>query len=147
MTTSRRPVLSPLSAAVTLAQWTQTHGRPPRCSECTGQEGLHWYPTYYEAFALSTWSAIVDAASTLTQGWGLSGGSISATPRKRCLNAPECGALIPDEGPAIRLCGPCQQQARHPGAWVEPLIAPHRWRRWGIKDIEGDDWMEQIDWR
>ena len=146
MPVTRRTPLSPLSAALTMVAWVQTHGRPPRCTECVGQEGLHWYATYYDAFALSSWSAILDEASALTQGWCLSGLRVSATALKRCLNAPQCSNLIPDEGPGIRFCRACQQAMRQEVAFIEPLVSPQRWRRWGVHDIEGDSWMDDIDW-
>lgn len=141
-----RVPLSPMSAALTLVAWTQTHGRAPRCTECVGQEGLHWYPTYYDAFALSSWSAILDEARALTSGLGVSL-VVTMTPTlKRCLNAPECPSLIPDEGPAIRLCASCHHESRRVGVFVEPLVSRQRWRRWGFHDIEGDPWEEGIDW-
>ena len=141
-----RPRLSPLSAALTIATWAQAHGRPPRCTECTGHDGLHWFPTYYEAFALSTWSAILREVRSLTSGYAGSGMGIVVLTTKPCLNAPECPALIPDEGPGVRLCLPCRLAATRGGVATEPLFVRQRWRRLGVADVEGEDWVEGVDW-
>ena len=146
MAPSRRLPLSPLSAALTMATWAQTHGRPPRCTECVGQEGLHWFATYYDCFALSCWSAILDEASALTHGWLLSGEFPQTTGLKPCLNAPACSVLIPNEGAHVRLCPACRLAAQRQPFLQDVGVSRQRWQRWGVYDFEGEDWADGIDW-
>ena len=100
--------VTPFSAAQTLADWTITHGRPPMSTDCRGSGGLMWYTTYYKCFNTSSFSAVLSLAFSLCSP--ASGPSLGYPARrmKPCLNAPDCSAVIVDEGRHIRFCSQCR---------------------------------------
>lgn len=140
------PHTTQLSAALTLVAWTQAHGEPPRCRQCTGSGGLLWYTTYYECFGVHTWSAVLSCAFEVAH-------QASATSRrlKPCHNAPACPRLIQDEGPAIRFCGPCRKRnSLTPEAttgdspYETPVLTRAQLDRWGLGR---KGWIEDLaDW-
>lgn len=137
--------ITPISAALTLVQWTHLHGRPPLERECCGSNGLHWWPTYYKKFGVSTYSAVLECAFDLASGaW--------EQPRalKRCLNYEVCGTMILDEGRHIRFCATCRQrrnetQREQHVDWMQPAPASGVLRQWGMGRDGG--YTALVDWR
>ena len=98
-----KPCMSPISAALTIHQWTLEHGRPPHASECRARNNLHHHQTYYRVFGLNNFSAgILPLVSSL----------ISGTKMWTCLgrkaSGEDCTNTFPDEGLHIRMCGSCR---------------------------------------
>lgn len=132
------PPMTQFSAAVTLIQWAQDHGRLPRCSDCAGSGGLHWFTTYYKTFQASTFSGVLELAASLLSGVELSS-SIGDRLRemKPCMNAPACPEMIVDEGKHIRFCVGCRKRKQVLAAMVntealEPLLSRTRLERYGL---------------
>ena len=55
--------------------------------------------------------------------------------------------MIPDEGPHIRQCEGCRAAAQEEPWLVATRVTHHAWRRWGVQESDGDDWMDLVDWR
>lgn len=144
------PPMTQLSAAVTLAQWTRDHGHPPRCSDCVGNDGLHWFTTYYKTFQASTFSGVLELAASLLSTLALSAlGGDSTRAMKPCLNAPACPAIIVDEGKHIRFCSACRRGKQALEAMVNmeacvPLLSRPRLERYGLGR---DGWFaSEVEW-
>ncbi len=140
------PPISPLSAAYTVVKWTADHGRPPRCRECTGSNGLYWYMTYYKTFNETTWAGVLSSVFGLESSLGAP--PVVSAPevrkKKHCYNYPDCQAMIVDEGHHLRFCRRCRPTGHRPvDPAPEPVLTRAQLVRWGVGR---SDWDELVEW-
>ena len=147
---NQKPQMSKVSAALTIWEWIQAHGRPPRASECRLENGLHHYATYYNVFQLSNFSAsIIPMVSALC----------SSVKIRRCLGyttgGADCPNTFPDQGPQFRLCETCKKKETTETVHHIPMYA----QRFTAEDLGGghangylngwtslEPWAQDIDW-
>lgn len=111
---------TPLSAAMTLANWIATKGRPPTFRECSAGNSLNHPDFYYRKFQTSSFASAITAAldmvrnppilSTSASPVSAIVGQTSAVARryKKCLG--DCGHMILDEGHHVRFCMSCRKE-------------------------------------
>ena len=137
---------SPFSAALTLVQWTQTHGREPGWEDCKPPKpGLLSIMTYYRHLPGSTFSAVVSAAFDLVSSFGSyhGAGAGTGTKMRTCLGH-GCGARFPFQGAHIGFCSACRKKRTQiQDEWYEEqgLDGP-RVRQLGIERIPLSDLMD-----
>lgn len=91
-----------LSMAIAVRDWTSTHGRLPRISECTKSQGFpHHFTTIWRHFGANPdFSALLAVAQERA----------SPTQATRVCLGPGCDRTFPNEGPHIRLCAECRKR-------------------------------------
>lgn len=135
---------SPLSAALTLVQWTATHGREPSWEDCKPPKpGLLSIMTYHRHLPGSTFSAVVSAAFELVSSMGTYF-LAPAVPKMRTCLGHGCGTRFLFQGPHIGFCHTCRQKRRHlQEEWYdEQFVSGVQVRQLGIERIPLSDLME-----
>ncbi len=129
--------ISPLSAALTILEWSKIQGRMPKASELhLGYSSglLFTRKTYMRAFRVSSHQQLISAVIDLTSGltW------------YTCLRL-ECSNRFPKEDAGIRFCPACRKKPRPSDdtGLGYGSVSRTQLRRWGA-DL--GDWSEYMDW-
>lgn len=117
--------MSPLSAAIPLAAWVQTHGRYPIDLECVTRNNLPHWGTIYKLFPGSSFSARISVAL------GLPGAFASNIKLRECLGT-GCAVRFYTT-PAVRLCPRCHAlTTRDESAYEIPALSRAQLEQFGI---------------
>ena len=139
------PPISPYSAALTIVQWIQQHGREPHKYECRPANGLLSYMTYYRHFHGAGFSAIVSHAIDVVATYQPPFPPQNNTPRTavRCLC---CDTFFASDSRAVRICRSCKQRQRYNEEFAgDDVFLEHRdlWAKMRRAMPSPDD---DIDW-
>ena len=152
--------MSPISVAISLVSWIDTHGRRPNSRDCCSAKELPHHQTFYRLFGSAGSFGLMIAEAerigrylntTLALSNGVQKNAVcvlsttmttaSSVKIRTCLGrngrGRDCGVRFPDEGPHIRLCRTCRTrlfgEKRHNDVSpVEPMVSRVQLQRWNM---------------